>query len=247
MKEFAREVAKRIFSQEIRDSDFAFRENEDQYAPLYLITPTGARCNRIFLIGVLTERDDIGGDMEYWRGRVVDPTGAILVYAGQYQPDAAQALARTDPPSFVAVVGKPSVYETEDGNRLISVRAESIQKVDSATRDRWILDTSKRTLERLKAFEDYLSQGEADEMADIREAHLHYGTDLNRYKEMAVGALKSLQKTNEENVAEEDASDQDLKKSEETEEAEDFLGTFGNPPKKKDDSLDDVQEISFKE
>lgn len=207
---FTREVAKRLFAQEIRDSDFAFRETEDQYAPMYVITPTGSRCNRTFLVGTLTERDNLGEETEYWRGRLVDPTGSILVYAGQYQPEAAQELARTEPPAFVAVVGKPSIYETDDGNRLISIRAEIIQEVDVETRDQWIFDTAKHTLDRLKAFQEFLDQGGpdsfssgeqlqnqtpiSDEMADVARAHLHYDTELSRYRDMTTRALKTLLK-----------------------------------------------------
>ncbi len=81
---------------------------------------------------------------------MVDPTGSILVYAGQYQPEAAQKLASMETPAFVAVVGKPNLYQTEDGNMIISLRAEAIQRVDEATRDRWIMDTARRTQERLE-------------------------------------------------------------------------------------------------
>src|SRR5512138_188636 len=145
-----REVAWRVFAEELRASNMAFRENEDQYAPLYLLTPTGAKCNRVFLVGTLTEKDDIGGDTEYWRGRIVDPTGSILIYAGQYQPEAAQALANIEAPAFVSVVGKPKLYQTEDGNIIISVRVEAIHKADKAARDQWILDAARRTYERLQ-------------------------------------------------------------------------------------------------
>jgi len=208
MASFAREVARRVYAQELRDSDLSFRENEDQYAPLYLITPTGARCNRVLVVGTLTEKDNLGDDVEYWRGRVADPTSSIFVYAGQYQPDAAQALAGTEPPAFVAVVGKPSVYETEDGTRLISIRAESVQRVDAETRDRWILESAARTLDRLRAFKAFLGMGGADafssgdellkkpqapeDVADIGKAHLHYSTDLERYRQMVARALESL-------------------------------------------------------
>jgi RPA family protein len=208
MASFAREVARRVYAQELRDSDLSFRENEDQYAPLYLITPTGARCNRVLVVGTLTEKDNLGDDVEYWRGRVADPTGSIFVYAGQYQPDAAQALAGTEPPAFVAVVGKPSVYETEDGTRLISIRAESVQRVDAEIRDRWVLESAARTLDRLGAFKAFLGMGGADafssgdellkkpqaagDVADIGKAHLHYSPDLERYRQMVAKALESL-------------------------------------------------------
>ena len=155
MAGFSREVARRIYAEELKDSNYSFRDGEDphQYAPQYLLTPTGAKCNRVFMVGALTEKDDIGGDTEYWRGRVVDPTGSILIYAGQYQPEAAQVLANMEVPAFVAVVGKPNLYQTEDGNIIISLRAESIQKVNEATRNQWVMDTARRTHERIYGYD----------------------------------------------------------------------------------------------
>jgi len=204
MAGFSREVARRIFAEELRNSTLAFRDGEDQhqYAPQYLLTPTGARCNRVFLVGTLTEREDIGGDTEYWRGRVIDPTGSILVYAGQYQPEAAQAIANIEPPAFVAVVGKPNLYQTEDGSIIISVRIEAIQKVDEATRNRWIIDTARRTKERLDVLRDAgVASPEfstADKSTpvlpamDVERALAHYNTDTKQYEQMIIRALSAL-------------------------------------------------------
>ena len=206
MAGFSREVARRIFAEELKSSNYSFREGEDQhqYAPQYLLTPTGAKCNRVFIVGTLTEKDDIGGDTEYWRGRVVDPTGSILIYAGQYQPEAAQILANMEAPAYVAVVGKPNLYQTEDGNIIISLRAESIQQVDKATRDQWIMDTARRTLERLQALLDVkpISVGidfdTADKVSysppiqDAQRAMEHYHTDIEHYRQMVISALSSL-------------------------------------------------------
>lgn len=203
MAGFSREVAKRIFAEELRNSNLSFRDGEDQhqYAPMYLLTPTGAKCNRVFIVGTLTERDDIGGDTEYWRGRIVDPTGSILVYAGQYQPEAAQKLSSIEPPAYVAVVGKPNLYQTEDGTVVISLRAEAIQKVDEATRDRWILDTAGRTQERISAMlvsapgsGEFSTADTAPALPtlDVDRARQHYNTDVMQYKKMVIRALNSL-------------------------------------------------------
>ena len=81
---FYREVARRVFAQELRDSNLATKDESDQYAPQYVLTPTVAKVNRIFLVGTLIEKEDIGTDSEYWRGRVTDPTGSFTIYAGQY-------------------------------------------------------------------------------------------------------------------------------------------------------------------
>lgn len=210
MAGFSREVAKRIFAEELKSSNYSFRDGEDQhqYAPSYLLTPTGAKCNRVFMVGTLTEKDDIGSDTEYWRGRVVDPTGSILIYAGQYQPEAAQILACMEAPSFVAVVGKPNLYQTDDGNIIISLRAESIQRVDENTRNRWIVDTASRTLERLEALKNARPIPESSDFAtadnvpasssastpaqDTDRALQHYHTDIEHFRLMVLRALSSL-------------------------------------------------------
>ncbi len=203
---FSREVAKRVFAEELKSSNYSFRDGEEnnQYAPSYLLTPTGAKCNRVFVVGTLTEKDDIGSDTEYWRGRVVDPTGSILIYAGQYQPEAAQILAGMEPPEFVAVVGKPNLYQTEDGNIIISLRAESIQRVDRATQNQWVLDTAGRTLERLAALKvikpvqvsgDFSTADAMPAQAppqDEQRAMDHYHTDIEHFRQMVLRALVSL-------------------------------------------------------
>ncbi|MGI5991101.1 MAG: RPA family protein [Methanosarcina sp.] len=186
MPGFFREVARRVFAQELKDSNLTSRDENDQYAPQYILTPTGAKVNRIFLVGTLIEKEDIGSDSEYWRGRISDPTGSYLVYAGQYQPEAAQFLSDCELPAFVAVVGKTSTYTTDDGNVLTSIRPESIQQVDELTRDLWVLDTAKQTLERIKAIE-------AEEDPNSKLAKEHYSTDTDSYRAMVKKALESLE------------------------------------------------------
>ncbi|MCZ7396649.1 MAG: DNA-binding protein [Candidatus Methanoperedens sp.] len=138
---YVREVAHRVFAAELNESNLQLKEGQDdQYPKQYLITPTGAKCNRIFIVGTLTEKENVGNDSDFWRGRIVDPTGVFYVTAGQYQPEAAQVLAKTAPPEFIAVIGKPTTFTTKEGNVLISIRAESMQVVDAATRDRWVVN-----------------------------------------------------------------------------------------------------------
>ncbi|MDH7597299.1 MAG: hypothetical protein QHG98_06130 [Methanothrix sp.] len=210
---YSREVARRVFLAELKRSDLSFREGDDsQYAPQYLLTPTGARCNRVFVVGTLIERDDIGEEVEYWRGRLADPTGSILIYAGQYQPEASRALAEIEIPAFVAVVGKPSVYETEDGKKITSIRAEAIQKVDLDTRNKWIIEAARRTLERLELMRSIdvpqstdfqpgtMYHPEATTVEDCRKAMGHYSTNIEEYRQMVLTALRAIR--NEQEVEE---------------------------------------------
>ncbi len=146
-----REVAHRVFAAEYDDADLEYSESDEERAPNYVLTPTGARANRLFLVGVLTEVEAVSDDV--LRARIADPTGAFVVYAGQYQPEAVTFFESTDPPAFVAVTGKARTFSPEDSDRVFtSVRPESVNVVDAETRDRWVVGTAGRTLARAATF-----------------------------------------------------------------------------------------------
>ncbi|GAB6878068.1 hypothetical protein JCM17823_03420 [Halorubrum gandharaense] len=147
----AREVAHRVFAAEFDDASLSYSESDEERAPNYVVMPTGARVNRLFVAGVLTEVERINDDTR--RGRVVDPTGPFVTYAGQYQPDEQAFLERADPPAFVALTGKARTFEPDDSDRVFtSVRPESINEVDADTRDRWAVSAAENTLDRLAVF-----------------------------------------------------------------------------------------------
>ena len=82
----AREVAHRVFAAEFDDASLSYSESDEERAPNYVVSPTGARVTRLFPAGVLTEVERVNDETR--RGRVVDPSGAFVTYAGQYQPEA---------------------------------------------------------------------------------------------------------------------------------------------------------------
>ena len=180
-----RETARRVFAAELNDATFTFKESDDDRAPVYVLLPTGERANRVFVVGTLTETEDVGREQEYWQGRVVDPSGTVFVYAGQYQPEAAGALRELDTPTYVAVVGKPRTYETDDGTINVSIRPESITVVDETTRNRWVKETAERTLDRLENLDS-----EANEYG-VR-AREEYDLDVGQYQSAVLEALESL-------------------------------------------------------
>ena len=181
-----REVARRAFAREFNDAGYTFKESDDERAPLYALLPTGERANRVFVVGTLMETEDVGDESEYWRGRIVDPTGTFFTYAGQYQPEAAAALRELETPTFVAIVGKPRTYETDEGDVRVSLRPESITVVDQATRDRWVVETAERTIERIGAFDP-----ETSEYAMMAEEQ--YDLPVETYRDQAIAALESLE------------------------------------------------------
>ena len=143
-----REVARRVFAAEFDDATLSYSESDEERAPNYVVTPTGARVNRLFAVGALTEVESVNDDV--LRGRIADPTGAFVTYAGQYQPDAAAFLERAAPPCFVSITGKGRTYQPEDGERIFtSVRPESFNEVDADTRDRWLVTAATATFDRL--------------------------------------------------------------------------------------------------
>ncbi len=181
-----REVAWRIFAHEFNRSNLHVSEGEER-APNYIITPTGVKCNRLFIVGVVTEVENIGKENNLWRARVADPTGVFTIYAGQYQPEAAIFLSELQVPAYVAVVGKARKYEPEDGSVYVSVRPEEMNTADEKLRDRWVLDTAERTLERIKTIEEALNSGLSGN--ELKELLIKKGTN----PVLAEGAVRAIE------------------------------------------------------
>ncbi|MEZ3142299.1 hypothetical protein [Halobaculum sp. MBLA0143] len=143
-----REVAYRLFAAEFEDASLEYSESDEDRAPNYVVTPTGARVNRLFVAGVLTEVETVNENT--LRGRVVDPTGAFVTYAGQYQPDEVAFLDRASPPAFVSLTGKARTFQPDDSDVVYtSVRPERLSEVTADTRDDWAVDAAEATLRRV--------------------------------------------------------------------------------------------------
>jgi len=160
-----REVAKRVFAREFeacRELEKSARTDlgaADSKIPNLLISPLGLILNRVFVVGVVTELDNIGTQGEMWKARIVDPTGAFTVYAGQYQPEASIFFSTVQVPAFIALTGKARIYEPEAGSVFVSIRTEEANVVDEEIRNRWVVDTAEQTVERLETFSDALASG----------------------------------------------------------------------------------------
>jgi hypothetical protein len=164
-----REMAHRVFAREFNDSRFQISSSSDVtsqadlHAPNFLVTTAGAKVNRLFIAGVITEVEDIGshkgGEKELWRARVSDPTGTFTVYSGNFQPETSVFLSTVEVPSFVTIIGKVRSYEPGDGSVFVSLRPEEINHADENIRNRWMVDTAELTLDRLDVFEEALSSG----------------------------------------------------------------------------------------
>lgn len=183
-----RQVAKRVFAQEFNQATYQFQESPDEdRSPKYVLLPTGERANRVFVVGTVTEVQDVGSDSEYWQARIVDPNGdTFFAYAGQYQPDAVAIFRNLEPPAYLAIVGKPRTYETDDGDVNVSLTPESVNVVDQKARDRWVIETAEHTAERIEAFDPEDNQ-------DAQMVESRYEIELEDYKQMVREALRGFE------------------------------------------------------
>ncbi len=200
-----REVAWRVFAEEF-NSSILEHTGEGEKPVSYIITPLGAKVNRMHIVGVVTDIEDVGeqGKPRY-RARITDPSGTFYVSAGEYQPSAAMSLSKISPPAFAAVVGKSRAYTPEEGVKYLSIRPERVREVDAEARDYWVLETAKSTLHRIEAVEEGLKMSEpsvnalvklgySENLADgvVRAIEFYKDIDLRRFRSTVAEALKTL-------------------------------------------------------
>ena len=177
-----REAAWRVFASEYNDTNVEIK-GEGEMAPSYVVTPLGAKINRLFVIGVLTDVEQVSEAGEFVRAHISDPTGVFTLYSGQYQQDATTALSNIEVPAFVAVVGKARTYTPEEGTLYVSIRPEKVMEVNADARDQWILETCKSTKNRIEAMVEAMKMNQSNAY-DLRK--------LGYSKELSEGIITAL-------------------------------------------------------
>ncbi len=194
-QQFKREPAVRIFAQELSRTGLQLEKKEDakgdRFAPSYCLSPTGAKINRVFICGALTEVDEIDTqNASFVKGRLVDPTGAITIMAGQYQPEVAATLRQLSDkiPVFAAVVGKLNIYKPQEGGCYVSIRPEDLHIVTGETVDTWIGETAKCTVERINALKELMAAGKyTEEQKAVMSIYNPQIDELKRMVRVAIG------------------------------------------------------------
>jgi hypothetical protein len=181
-----RQTAWRIFAGEFNDSNVEIK-GEGEMTPSFVVTPLGAKVNRLFVIGVLTDVENISQEGELVRAHISDPTGVFTIYSGQYQKDVTDALTNIDVPTFVAVIGKAKTYTPEEGMIYVSIRPERILEVSADIRDKWIYETCKNTKDRVEAIMEAMKMDESNVM---KLTKLGYSMELS---EGIVEAIKNYE------------------------------------------------------
>ncbi|ADC64639.1 conserved hypothetical protein [Ferroglobus placidus DSM 10642] len=178
-----REVARRVFARELMDSSYTIRD-EFEKSPVYVLTPLGLKCNRVFIIGVLAEKEEVGEEGNVYRVRILDQTGSFVGYVGRFQPEAYEALEEIDILTLVATTAKVRVFEGET-RKFVFIRPETISPADPESRDYWVVETAVHTLERIRE----MKRGESE---NARLAKEIYNTNLEEYKSMVKEAVMRL-------------------------------------------------------
>jgi len=197
-----REPAWRVFAAEFNSSKYYVKATEPKM-PSYVITPLGAKINRVFAVGVLTEVRLI--TEEVIKARVADQTGAFYVLAGKFNPEARQILETVKVPQFMAVIGKVNVYNPREDLMYVSIVPERVKVVDEVLRDYWVFDTARRLKIRIDAMnealkmenptvDNLLALGFSRRVSEGVISALRYYEKINveRYMEMLRDALKHL-------------------------------------------------------
>lgn len=172
------EPAERVFA---RDFTAARHTVDDRDDP-YVVTPGGAWCRRLFIVGALTARRESGDVMQ---ARVADPTGTFQVSADWQNPSALETLGYIEPPAFVAVTGQ-AILIGSGPRAYAAVDVEAINAVDRTVRDIWVLTTADVTLDRLEGMQAALALGSGGGVDDrIATAIGLYGTREEEIQGMA--------------------------------------------------------------
>ncbi len=145
-----REPAWRVFAREV-ESSLEGERGVGERAASYVLSPFGARMNRVLLAGSITSAEPVGREesQSFWRARLSDPTGAVAVTAGSFQPRAMAQLRASNSARTVLVVGKVNLFIGRDGTAHHSVRAESLRAVGENEERATFSDALRQTLDRL--------------------------------------------------------------------------------------------------
>jgi uncharacterized protein len=124
---------------------------EGERVASYLIGPFGARMNRVVVVGTLSAAEPAGRDdpPTFWRSRLTDPLGSVVVTAGSFQPRAAAQLRSAPAGRPALVVGKVHLYRPRAGDGSVSVRAEAVRHVAEDQERATLAEIVRQSLDRL--------------------------------------------------------------------------------------------------
>ena len=175
----------RVFFEELSESDYVIKEN----GMTSIITPTCARCNRLFGVGEVEGVERRGNIAKI---KINDLTAALNIYTNKPYMTTNTAEKR----DFVAFSG---IVHAREGAGNFSVLAEKVEAVEENARNNWVLTTAKRTMERLELLLnssfDCQSSAIAEDNAKtgvFMKAQEHYAICDDKLDELAKMAITAV-------------------------------------------------------
>ncbi|HID19890.1 MAG TPA: hypothetical protein EYP28_02970 [Methanophagales archaeon] len=192
----------RVFFEELSKSDFFIKEN----GMTFIITPTCARCNRLFGVGEVEEVEKRGNISKI---RINDLTTSLNIYTNKQFITANTAEKR----AFIAFIGN---LHAREGAGSVIILAEEVEAVEENVRNNWILTTAKRTMERIEKLRNrsfgwqrsLIADGNTkrEDFWDALEHYAIYDDKLDELAKMVIKAVKGVwqnySKTTEEMILE---------------------------------------------
>ncbi len=164
----------RAFFEELLKSDFFIKENEQTF----LVTPTCAKCNRLFGVGEVKEVEKRGNITKI---KISDPTATLNIYT-----DKVLELGK-----FMAFVGNLHVREGARKSKGVLILVEEAGAVEENVRNNWIMTTARRTMERI----ELLRKKALPKKPWVKEAIEHYAIDddkLDFCESVAINVVKGV-------------------------------------------------------
>ncbi len=246
---FKREVARRVFAFELNRATHRLESGD---RAVHVLLPTGVSCNRVFIVGVLLDREETRPDSDFWKVRISDPTGVFRGFVGRFQPDALDTLLKIEPPEIVAVVAKIRLFEGDTAT-IVTIRPEVIVPVEREVRDYWVIETARQTLDRIEK----MRKG-GNELVEL--AWQVYEPDLDFYEEKVKEAVRALLDQHIETAGSEVTEEIESKAGDEIQGAVEDVGAVeeekeeledveeeGEGEEREDWDLEDIDEFEFEE
>ncbi len=179
---------------------FAQELNEVLFVNEFALSRLGALIKEIFIVGVSVEG--------YYKGnfyvlKIADPTGFFTVLV----PKEFKLVTDTEHPVFFAILGNIS-YMDHDKSRIPCVIAKKVNLVEKRDRDAWLVETTRRTLERIKTIK--IAEEFSGDLPELKEVLKFYNlptitlegiknlrnmdikTETERYIEMLKRVMESM-------------------------------------------------------
>ena len=157
---YERSASYHCFANEFRAATL-HEKGPGEYDPSYLISPLGAKINRMMVCGLLErlEAREMSNGSSILQGQIRDCSGVFFFSIGDYAPDSVKEIGNQwleqveiGEVLHVAMTAKARWYQSEDGGIFTSIRPEEISSIEPSTYSLWLARTSMETLKRIDAY-----------------------------------------------------------------------------------------------